>query len=207
MTAHQNRQAGFTLIEILVVLAIIALIIGLVTPALFRGQDRAHVVACQKNLKEIGATILLYKGSHENRFPRTSGIRFFLEPWKKHEIEHNERYAKIYVCPGDTQNTYVVDPDTGEFLLEDVDGADSSVTSYAGRNTEDYPLRKVKLASQAIVSDDWEFGPNHPNTINVLFADLSFKGYNIRDDLDLDPNELEVGDNSPVEMLQALTKD
>ncbi len=200
------NQSGFTLIEILVVIAIMALIIGLVSPTLFRGQDRAHVVACQKNLKEIGASIQLYKGSHDNRFPRTSGIRFFLEPWAKHEIEHNERYAKIYLCPGD-QNSYVVDPDTKEFLLEDIDSVDSTVTSYAGRDVRNYPLKSTKLGSQAIVSDDWEFGPNHPNTMNVLYADLSFKGYNIRDDFEMDPNTLEVGEDSESEILQVLTID
>jgi prepilin-type N-terminal cleavage/methylation domain-containing protein len=204
---RKKRQSGFTLVEILVVIAIIALIIGLVTPTLFQGQERAHVVACQNNLKEIGTTILLYKGSHENRFPSASGIRFFLEPWRTHEIEHTEKNAKIYVCPGDTQGTFVVDPETGEFLLEDLEAVDSRVTSYAGRNTRDYPLRKVKLGDQAIVSDDWENGPNHRNVINVLFADLSFQSMNVREDLDSDPNELVVGEESQVEILRVLSID
>lgn len=58
---HSNRQA-FTLIEVLVVVAIICLLVAILTPTLAKAKDQARLTACGSNLRQIGTGIAAYAG-------------------------------------------------------------------------------------------------------------------------------------------------
>lgn len=60
---------GFTLIEMLVVIAIIATLAGIIFPVLSKAKDRAYQVQCTNNLKQIGTAIQMYHQDWEDRFP------------------------------------------------------------------------------------------------------------------------------------------
>jgi len=62
---HQN---GFTLIEIMVVVVIIALLASLVAPAVIRQLDRAQISAAQTNIKSIDSAMRLFRLEH-HRYP------------------------------------------------------------------------------------------------------------------------------------------
>lgn len=59
------RRRAFTLLEILVVIAIIALLIGILTPALSSARDRAKTAACLSNLRSLGAGFTSYSVSSD----------------------------------------------------------------------------------------------------------------------------------------------
>jgi prepilin-type N-terminal cleavage/methylation domain-containing protein len=64
-----KRRRGFTLIEVLVVIAIIAILVAMLWPALSAAKARAYKVQCAGNLKQWGAAIALYAGDNNNSFP------------------------------------------------------------------------------------------------------------------------------------------
>jgi len=68
-----KRRHGFTLVELLVVLSIIALLIALLLPALGGAAAAARDVVCQQNLRQNATGILTYTQDNNYRLPRAYG--------------------------------------------------------------------------------------------------------------------------------------
>lgn len=65
----RNASRGFTLIDTLVTLAIVALLISILLPSLSGAREAARRVACASNVRQIGLGITMYADDHSDRLP------------------------------------------------------------------------------------------------------------------------------------------
>ncbi len=73
-TTRDNRARGFTLVELLVVISIIALLIALLLPALAKARHLALRVTCSVNLRSLGLGCAEYAQEYYNSYPPAKGL-------------------------------------------------------------------------------------------------------------------------------------
>ena len=68
-----RRRRGFSLIELLVVMGIIAVLLGLLTPTIIKARDSARAVQCGSQLHNLGHAFQMYANAWGGHLPYWSG--------------------------------------------------------------------------------------------------------------------------------------
>lgn len=209
----RSTRSGFTLVEILVVITIIAALMALAVPVYQNAQDKANSTSCKNNLRQMAMTLGIFKEDrNKGRWPKERGIQFLLVLAKYDMIAPKD--MKMFLCPGTEDDN--VDPDNPEkkpgSLYADWDNLDPTSISYAGRDNREFPINKNRQNEEVIASDDNDTRANHRTTTNYVYADSSPASFDIIDaeerGYDLEGLDyIQIGPESPFEEFQKLLVD
>ncbi len=166
------RRAGFTLLEILVVLMIIGILASYLVVNVPTWIDRANMTACEQNMRRVWQYMTAYRTDHNGQLPRDEGQRFFLRLWKDKLVDHTESNAKMFFCPSEGWGTVYLDQEEMFAALDDWENVGPGTTTYAGFNSGgDRELRRRMRQGDGNVVILADAGLTHKTGIIYLTAD------------------------------------
>jgi len=68
-----RKRKGFTLIELMIVIAIIAILAAILVPNFIRARAQGQLTACKSNLKNIGTALEMYSTDNSGHYPTALG--------------------------------------------------------------------------------------------------------------------------------------
>jgi prepilin-type N-terminal cleavage/methylation domain-containing protein len=68
----KRRKKGFTLIELMIVIAIIAILAAVLVPNFMRAREASRLTACKSNLKNISTSVETYSNDYDGLYPGTT---------------------------------------------------------------------------------------------------------------------------------------
>lgn len=119
-----SHETGFTVLELLVVICIIAILAALLFPTFTLAREKAHQASCASNMRQLGIAAMLYAQDHDEHLPgatdgpvgvnRSGGWVFYSQYQEsgtpsvfdvtKGSVFPYVRDIRIYICPSDGQN-------------------------------------------------------------------------------------------------------
>jgi len=185
------RRAGFTLVEVLAVTAIVGTLAALLMPSLSAARDKSRAAACLNNLRQLGQAAIIYNDDFD-RLPPLNVSGYVI--WQSSTYllygqllpVGGANLGKVFFCPA-AQGFTVNDPDTGVQNLG-MPGK-SAASSYDMRGYDDeapYRLDGKHLALMADIFFAAGSARNHAGGANVLYSDGSVRFITLPADWDIE---------------------
>lgn len=112
LSRRRRKQQGFTLIELMIVIAIVGILAAILTPVLMRARFKSYHTACVQNERNLATALELYGLENKQLYPDdiitlTQGTKPYI--------------TEITDCPSsgtDYQSTYTVGDDNKSYVIE-----------------------------------------------------------------------------------------
>jgi prepilin-type N-terminal cleavage/methylation domain-containing protein/prepilin-type processing-associated H-X9-DG protein len=133
MRMFSVRRKGFTLVELMISIAVIAILAAALLPALARARESARKSNCQKNLKQLGALLDMYVDDDPRAFyPRNIAAKNFYTPDDPFFPEYLKDVT-LLLCPSDSGG----DPDQYGRLTTTANGGYGDINRHRGYSAGD----------------------------------------------------------------------
>ncbi len=150
---RDNRNAkGFTLVELLVVIGVIAILLTVLMPALQKAKELARRVQCSTNLRHISTALWIYADRYDDRVPLNGTEDFFLWDIEIDTVDfllENGCDREGLYCPSQTEVNWIEntwDYSTAFRVLGYAFLFDNAITPKAPLANGDPWLRKMSMA-------------------------------------------------------------
>jgi prepilin-type N-terminal cleavage/methylation domain-containing protein len=100
VTPKTSSRRAFTLIEMLVVIAIIGILASLLLPALAKAKQKAHRIKCMSNLKQVGTAMIMFGQDNDDWFPWNDWCPPFSIKAEHFARNYTEDPGTIFACRG-----------------------------------------------------------------------------------------------------------
>jgi prepilin-type N-terminal cleavage/methylation domain-containing protein len=160
------KRKGFTLVELLVVIAVIALLMSILLPALSKARQVAQQIKCGSNLKGIGTAMKTYMDSYNGEAPVAGPAQSNAVSWGDSigdEWQNKDWGFNDPSYSGDitvSASLYLLVKYAGTSPGIFVCGSDDEVTEFKISDYED----DISDPDIEFASDCWDFGPYNSET-------------------------------------------
>ncbi len=162
MFADHRKKYNFTLIELLVVISIIAILAGMLLPALNKARLQAAGTSCINNLHQVNLMVVNYAQDNKGSYPTITiapawgakdgqngnsayGWTYLLA--LNSSASSPDSFRKIFRCPRETKRSFSYAMNVRELALNGKDGG--TANNYTGWHQNE--LAKAKMSASRIV--------------------------------------------------------
>jgi prepilin-type N-terminal cleavage/methylation domain-containing protein/prepilin-type processing-associated H-X9-DG protein len=151
-----SGSGGFTLIELMVVVALIGVLAAILLPALAKARTRAQAIFCLNNTRQLAAAWLLYADEHDGRYAYNLGGSSTSLSSPQHTLDNWVNNYLTWDLDADNTNTVTI--------------TDASLGSYTSRAARIYRCPSDNVLSSIQQREGWQ-GRVRSYSMNAMVGD------------------------------------